>query len=170
MKYEELKDEIKAAMKAHDNVRRDILRQVHGEIKNIEVNERREVTDADVDAMLKRVIKQTSETLEGSIKAANNDERTAMLKEQVEILEGYLPSSSRAMSLWRLSRKPLPILAPPPSAKWARLWVRLPLPPAETSTRLRPPRKLAAACRSWRSTSSNRVLSIKKRGFRIALL
>ena len=80
MKYEELKDEIKAAMKAHDNVRRDILRQVHGEIKNIEVNERREVTDADVDAMLKRVIKQTSETLEGSIKAANNDERTAMLK------------------------------------------------------------------------------------------
>ena len=30
MKYEELKDEIKAAMKAHDNVRRDILRQVHG--------------------------------------------------------------------------------------------------------------------------------------------
>ena len=82
MKYEELKDEIKDAMKAHDNVRRDILRQVHGEIKNIEVNERREVTDADVDAMLKRVIKQTSETLEGSIKAANNDERTAMLKEQ----------------------------------------------------------------------------------------
>lgn len=49
MKYEELKDEIKAAMKAHDNVRRDILRQVHGEIKNIEVNERREVTDADVE-------------------------------------------------------------------------------------------------------------------------
>lgn len=65
MKYEELKDEIKAAMKAHDNVRRDILRQVHGEIKNIEVNERREVTDADVDAMLKRVIKQTSETARG---------------------------------------------------------------------------------------------------------
>ena len=52
MKYEELKDEIKAAMKAHDNVRRDILRQVHGEIKNIEVNERRDITDADVDAII----------------------------------------------------------------------------------------------------------------------
>lgn len=171
MKYEELKDEIKAAMKAHDNVRRDILRQVHGEIKNIEVNERREVTDADVDAMLKRVIKQTSETLEGSIKAANNDERTAMLKEQVEILEGYLPKQLAGDELVALVEKTIGrSLAPPPSAKWARLWVRLPLPPAETSTRLRPPRKLAAACRSWRSTSSNRVLSIKKRGFRIALL
>ena len=101
MKYEELKDEIKAAMKAHDNVRRDILRQVHGEIKNIEVNERREVTDA----MLKRVIKQTSETLEGSIKAANNDERTAMLKEQVEILEGYLPKQLAGDELVALVEK-----------------------------------------------------------------
>ena len=99
MKYEELKDEIKAAMKAHDNVRRDILRQVHGEIKNIEV------TDADVDAMLKRVIKQTSETLEGSIKAANNDERTAMLKEQVEILEGYLPKQLAGDELVALVEK-----------------------------------------------------------------
>ncbi|NHM14135.1 GatB/YqeY domain-containing protein [Xiamenia xianingshaonis] len=91
MRYDELKDEIKAAMKAKDKTRLSILRQVHGEIKNIEVNERRDITDADVDAMLKRLIKQTRETLDGSIKAANDDERTAMLAEQVEILEGYLP-------------------------------------------------------------------------------
>ena len=91
MKYEELKDEIKAAMKAHDNVRRDILRQVHTELKAIEVNERREVTEADVDAMLKRTIKQTKETLDGSIKAGNNQERTDTLTEQVAILEEYLP-------------------------------------------------------------------------------
>ena len=83
MKYEELKEEIKNAMKAHDKVRLSILRQVHGEIKNIEVNERREITDADVDAMLKRLIKQTSETLEGSIKAGNNEERTETLRAQV---------------------------------------------------------------------------------------
>ena len=52
MKYQELQDEIKAAMKARDKNRLSILRQVHGEIKNIEVNERREITDADVDACL----------------------------------------------------------------------------------------------------------------------
>ena len=51
MNYQELQDEIKAAMKARDKNRLSILRQVHGEIKNIEVNERREITDADVDAM-----------------------------------------------------------------------------------------------------------------------
>lgn len=91
MKYQELQDEIKAAMKTRDKNRLSILRQVHGEIKNIEVNERREITDADVDAMLKRTIKQTKETLDGSIKARNDQERTDRLTEQVEILESYLP-------------------------------------------------------------------------------
>lgn len=91
MRYDELKSLIKDAMKAHDKVRLSILRQVHGELKNIEVDERREVTEADVDAMLKRVIKQTKETLEGSIKAGNNQERTDTLAAQVEILEGLLP-------------------------------------------------------------------------------
>lgn len=91
MDYQTLQDEIKAAMKAHDNHRRDILRQVHTELKAIEVNERREIAEVDVDAMLKRVIKQTKETLDGSIKAGNNQERTDTLTEQVAILEGYLP-------------------------------------------------------------------------------
>ena len=91
MEYQQLQDEIKAAMKARDNHRRDILRQVHTELKGIEVNERREVTEADVDAMLKRVIKQTKETLDGSIKAGNDQERTDTLTAQVAILESYLP-------------------------------------------------------------------------------
>ena len=91
MEYQQLQDEIKAAMKARDNHRRDILRQVHTELKAIEVNERREVTEADVDAMLKRTIKQTKETRDGSIKAGNNQERTDTLTEQVAILEEYLP-------------------------------------------------------------------------------
>ena len=91
MTYDELKEQIKDAMKAKDKVRLSILRQVHGEIKNIEVNERREITDADVDAMVKRLIKQTGETLEGSIKAANDEERTENLRRQVQILEDLLP-------------------------------------------------------------------------------
>lgn len=91
MNYQELRDEIKAAMKAKDKARLAILRQVLGEIKNIEVNERREITDADVDAMLKRTIKQTKETLDGSIKAGNDQDRTDTLTEQVKILEEYLP-------------------------------------------------------------------------------
>ena len=89
MRYDELQDEIKNAMRAKDKPKLSILRQVHGEIKNIEVNERRDITD--VDAMLKRLIKQTKETLDGSIKAGNDQERTDTLTAQVAILESYLP-------------------------------------------------------------------------------
>lgn len=99
MKYQELQDEIKAALKAHDKDRLSILRQVHGELKNIEVDERRDITDADVDAMLKRLIKQTKETLDGSIKAGNDQERTDRLTHQVEILEGYLPKQIEGAEL-----------------------------------------------------------------------
>ncbi len=91
MNYDELREEIKNAMKAKDKPRLSILRQVLGEVKNIEVNERREITQADVDAMLKRTIKQTKETLDGSIKAGTDQERTDTLTAQVEILESYLP-------------------------------------------------------------------------------
>jgi uncharacterized protein YqeY len=78
------------------------LRQVHTELKAIEVNERRDITEADVDAMLKRVIKQTKETLDGSIKAGNNQERTDTLTEQVAILEGYLPEQIEGEALMAL--------------------------------------------------------------------
>lgn len=105
MTYDELKEQIKDAMKAKDKVRLSILRQVHGEIKNIEVNERREIVDADVDAMVKRLIKQTGETLEGSIKAANDDERTENLRRQVQILEDLLPEQLTGDALAELVDK-----------------------------------------------------------------
>ena len=102
MRYDELQDEIKNAMRAKDKPKLSILRQVHGEIKNIEVNERRDIEDADVDAMLKRLIKQTRETLDGSIKAGNDQERTDMLTEQVTILESYLPKQVEGAELTAL--------------------------------------------------------------------
>lgn len=105
MNYTELQDEIKAAMKAKNKTRLSILRQLHGEIKNIEVNERRDITDKDVDDMLKRLIKQTKETLDGSIKAGTNQERTDMLTEQVSILEGYLPEQVTGDALVALIEK-----------------------------------------------------------------
>lgn len=105
MNMQMLSDEIKSAMRAKDKTRLSILRQVHGEIKNIEVNERREITDTDVDDMLKRVLKQTRETLDGSIKAATDDERTALLAEQVAILEEYLPKQVAGAELEALADK-----------------------------------------------------------------
>lgn len=105
MNYDELKEEIKSAMRAREKDRLSILRQVHGELKDIEVNERREIVDEDVTAMIKRVIKQTSETLEGSIKAGTNQERTDTLTAQVEVLKALLPAQLSGDDLIALVEK-----------------------------------------------------------------
>ena len=97
MNYVELDEQIKQAMRNKDANRRDILRMVKTELKNIEVNERRDVND-----MLKRTIKQTKETLEGSIKAGNDALRTEKLTEQVAILESYLPEQLSGDALAQL--------------------------------------------------------------------
>ena len=94
MTNEELQKEMIAAMKAKDKVRLSIIRQVKAEVKNIEVNERRDMTEEDVNSMIKRLIKQTSETLEMSIKAGTDQERTDNLTEQVKILESLLPAQA----------------------------------------------------------------------------
>ncbi|MBE0416835.1 MAG: GatB/YqeY domain-containing protein [Coriobacteriia bacterium] len=83
--------EITQAMRDHDKPRISILRMVKNEIDTREKETRQPVSDEDVAAALKKVLKQTSETLEGSIKAGTNEERTTLLQTQVEILEGYLP-------------------------------------------------------------------------------
>jgi uncharacterized protein YqeY len=45
------------------------------------------------------MIKQTQETLEGSIKAGNNQERTDTLTKQLEILNGLLPQQVSGQEL-----------------------------------------------------------------------
>ena len=87
----EVLEMIKDAMKARDKVKLSILRQVNEEFKKIEVDERREVTEADVTTCVKRLIKVTKETLEYSEKAGNDQERTDNLRRQVGSLEGLLP-------------------------------------------------------------------------------
>lgn len=105
MTNEELHNEMVAAMKAKDKVRLSIVRQVMGEVKNLEVNERRDATEEDVNSMIKRLIKQTTETLEMSRKAGNNQERTDTLAQQVEILESLLPEQLSGDALVELIEK-----------------------------------------------------------------
>lgn len=90
MQKQEILELIKDAMRAKDKVRLSILRQVNEEFKKIEVDQRREVTEADVTACIKKLIKVTNETLEYSRKATDQ-QRTDNLARQVEILEGLLP-------------------------------------------------------------------------------
>lgn len=92
MQKDDVLELIKDAMRAKDKARLSILRQVNEEFKKIEVDQRREVTEADVTACVKKLVKVTNETLGYSRQAATDDDRTATLAYQVEVLEGLLPA------------------------------------------------------------------------------
>ncbi len=85
-------EEITKSMRAKDKARLSVLRLVKNEIDAKEKDRKHEHTDEEVVATFKKVLKQTSETLEGSQKAGTNPERTAALQEQVDILTAYLPA------------------------------------------------------------------------------
>ena len=71
-----LAGEIEQAMRAKDKVRLSILRLVKNEIDMKEKESGQELAFEDVVAALKKVLKQTGETLEASEKAGTNLQRT----------------------------------------------------------------------------------------------
>ena len=54
----QIKSDIKDAMRAKDVLKKNTLRNIQAVVKQIEVDERREVTDADMEAILIKYAKQ----------------------------------------------------------------------------------------------------------------
>ncbi|MDY2787805.1 MAG: GatB/YqeY domain-containing protein [Atopobium sp.] len=93
MQKAELLELIKQAMKAQDKTRLSILRQINQAIKQIEVDERRDVTETDIVACIKKLQKVTNEELE-ALRGANTSshtDRIESLATQADILSSLLP-------------------------------------------------------------------------------
>ena len=58
---QQLKDDLKEAMRAKEILRRDTIRAINTMIKQVEVDERKELNDADVLKLIQRSIKQREE-------------------------------------------------------------------------------------------------------------
>jgi len=86
----QIKSDIKDAMRAKDVQKRDTLRNIQVAVKDIEVNERREVTDADLEAILMKYAKQREDAMAQFKDAGRED---LVEKEQAELLivRSYLP-------------------------------------------------------------------------------
>lgn len=87
---EQIKSDIKDAMRAKEIVKRDTLRNIQASIKQIEVDERKEVTDADVEAILMKYMKQREDAKAQFTDAGRTD---LVEKEEAEIaiVKSYLP-------------------------------------------------------------------------------
>lgn len=86
----QIKADIKEAMRAKEVQRRDTLRNIQVAVKDIEVNERREVTDADVEAILMKYAKQREDAM-AQFKEAGRDDLVEKEAAELAIVKSYLP-------------------------------------------------------------------------------
>jgi len=87
---EQLKSDIKDAMRAKEIVKRDTLRNIQASIKQIEVDERREVTDADIETIMMKYLKQR-EDAKTQFADAGRDDLVAKEEAEIIIVKSYLP-------------------------------------------------------------------------------
>jgi uncharacterized protein YqeY len=81
---------MKAAMRAKDVARLSAVRLILAAIKQREVDERKELSDADVTSVIEKMIKQRRESIAQFEKAARTDLADAE-KFELGVLSGYLP-------------------------------------------------------------------------------
>ncbi|MGD9888280.1 MAG: GatB/YqeY domain-containing protein [Halothiobacillaceae bacterium] len=85
-----LGDEMKAAMKSGDKNRLAVIRLIQSALKQKEVDERIELTDADVLAILDKMAKQRRESIE-QFKAAGRADLEQQEAYELGVIQSYLP-------------------------------------------------------------------------------
>ncbi|MFW0742170.1 GatB/YqeY domain-containing protein [Aliarcobacter butzleri] len=87
---EQLNEDLKTAMREKNVVKRDSIRAINTMIKQIEVDERRVLDDAEVIKQIQRGIKQREEAI-AQYSAASRDDLVQKEQEQVDVFMLYLP-------------------------------------------------------------------------------
>jgi len=87
---ERLKQDLLTAMKAKDSFKRDVIRFLNSSIKQIEVDERRELSDEEIIKIIQKSVKQREDAIR-QFEEASRDELIEKEKKELEILSSYLP-------------------------------------------------------------------------------
>jgi uncharacterized protein YqeY len=86
----QITEDMKAAMRAKETARLGTVRLLLSAMKQKEVDERVELTDADVLAIIDKMVKQRRESIAQFEKAGRND-LAETEKAEIAVLSGYLP-------------------------------------------------------------------------------
>jgi uncharacterized protein YqeY len=87
-----ISDDVKAAMRGGDARRRDALRLLLAALKQREVDERKELADADVIAVIEKMIKQRRDSITQFERGGRQDLADAENFE-VDVLQAYMPQA-----------------------------------------------------------------------------
>jgi uncharacterized protein YqeY len=93
-----------AAMKAKEKERLGVLRQMQAAIKQIEIDERRELTDADVVKILSSYAKKVKDTLASTV-GTGRDDLKAAAEAELAIVNEFLPAEINDAELETLVRQ-----------------------------------------------------------------
>lgn len=90
-----LSDEIKNAMRARDTARLNTLRFLQAAIKQKELDDRRELSEGDVLAIIERQVKQRRESI-AAFEEAGRAESVAKEQAELEVLQEFMPQAASA--------------------------------------------------------------------------
>ena len=88
---QQLTDDMKASMKSGDKVRLGVIRLINAAIKQREVDERIELDDAAVLAVLEKMVKQRRDSI-SQYDAAGRLDLSRIERDEMAIIEHYLPA------------------------------------------------------------------------------
>jgi len=91
----QITEEMKTAMRAKDAPRLSAIRLLLASLKQREVDERIELTDADVLAIIEKMIKQRRDSIEQFEKGGRQD-LADKEKFEITVLQGYMPAAMSA--------------------------------------------------------------------------
>ena len=89
---ENINNDMKTAMRAGDIKRRDTIRLLQAAIKQKEVDERIDLDDAAVIAIIEKMLKQRKDSIE-HYEAAKRLDLVAVEKDEINILNAYMPKA-----------------------------------------------------------------------------
>ncbi|MFN4162458.1 MAG: GatB/YqeY domain-containing protein, partial [Stenotrophomonas sp.] len=87
----QLTNDMKAAMKAGEKHRLGVIRLINAAIKQREVDERIELDDAAVLAVLEKMVKQRKDSV-SQFEAANREDLAVIEREEILVIDQYLPA------------------------------------------------------------------------------
>ena len=88
---QQLTDDMKAAMKGGDKHSLGVIRLINAAIKQKEVDERIELDDAAVIAVLDKMVKQRKDSVT-QYEAANREDLAKVERDEIVVIERYLPA------------------------------------------------------------------------------
>jgi uncharacterized protein YqeY len=88
---QQLTEDMKAAMKAGEKDRLAVIRLINAAIKQREVDERIELDDAAVLAVLEKMVKQRKDSV-SQFEAASREDLAAIERAEIVVIERYLPA------------------------------------------------------------------------------